>query len=326
MPVSVFISYAHEDRAWCERLLNQLGWLRHSGQLAVFDDQQIKLGEQWDARIRGELAGASIVVPLISPSFVGSRYCSVDELVGALQAGKTLVPVLVDHVDLEALPVAAIQCLPKDERQDLKPLVDWTNPNRALAAIAAVIRKAVSEQGGDAGLSQQLLLPLHGREVAALGRASPALWLGRGTALVAAAGGILIASGTGAEALPATFTAARGTLLFGLGVYALPGLVVLAQLIAELAHARTVRRQRERVLRSEVADAGYFRLTPYTAFDRDRFTRSDGADRRILQWVEGTTNPVLYLSGDSGVGKSSLLAASLLPSLRNQTVRARNRT
>jgi hypothetical protein len=31
-----------------------------------------------------------------------------------LQAGKRLVPVLVDHVDLEALPVVAIQCLPKD--------------------------------------------------------------------------------------------------------------------------------------------------------------------------------------------------------------------
>ena len=46
-------------------------------------------------------------------------------------------------LDLEALPVAALQCLPKDERQDLKPLVDWPNANQALAAIAAAIRKAV---------------------------------------------------------------------------------------------------------------------------------------------------------------------------------------
>ena len=53
MSVSVFLSYAHEDRAWCERLLEHLGWLRHSGQLAVFDDQQIKPGEHWDDRIRG---------------------------------------------------------------------------------------------------------------------------------------------------------------------------------------------------------------------------------------------------------------------------------
>ena len=99
MSVRVFVSYAHEDRAWCERLLDHLGWLRHSGQLAVFDDQQIKPGEQWDARIRGELAGASIVFPLISPSFIGSRYCSLDELMEALQGGKRLIPVLVDHVE-----------------------------------------------------------------------------------------------------------------------------------------------------------------------------------------------------------------------------------
>ena len=152
MSVRVFLSYAHEDRAWCERLLDHLGGgLRHSGQLAVFDDQQIKPGEGWDERIRGELAGAAIVVPLISPSFIGSRYCSVDELMGALQTGKWLVPVLVDHADLGALPVAAIQCLPKDERQDLKPLVDWPNPNLALAAIAAAIREAVVNFGGEVG-------------------------------------------------------------------------------------------------------------------------------------------------------------------------------
>lgn len=175
MPVRVFISYAHEDRAWCERLLAHLGGLRYSGQLAVFDDQQIKPGERWDDRIRGELDGAAVVVPLISPSFIGSRYCSLDELLAALQANKRLVPVIVDHVDLEALPVAAIQCLPKDERQNLMPLVDWANPNRALAAIAAVIRKTTAELGVDAGsIRQQPLAALERCKVTAPGCADRA--------------------------------------------------------------------------------------------------------------------------------------------------------
>ena len=60
MPVSVFLSYAHEDRAWCERLLDHLGWLRHSGQLHAFDDRQIKPGERWDPRIRRELEAAHL--------------------------------------------------------------------------------------------------------------------------------------------------------------------------------------------------------------------------------------------------------------------------
>jgi hypothetical protein len=55
------------------------------------------------------------------------------------------VPVLLQHVDLKALPIGAIQCLPKDERQDLKPLAAWRNPDQALAAIAAAIREAVAE-------------------------------------------------------------------------------------------------------------------------------------------------------------------------------------
>src|SRR3954468_3865213 len=183
MPVRVFISYAHEDRAWCERLLDHLGWLRHGGQLAVFDDRQIKPGERWDDRIRAELAGAAIVVPLISPSFMGSRYCALDELVGALQARKRLVPVLVDHVDLEALPIVALQCLPKDERQDLMPLVDWPNPNRALAAIAAAIRKAMAELGVDAGSTGQALPTSAPREVTASGHTGQA---DRGTTAMAA--------------------------------------------------------------------------------------------------------------------------------------------
>src|SRR4051812_8796050 len=184
MPVRVFISYAREDRAWCERLLlDHLGWLRHAGQLAVFDDRQIKAGEKWDDRIRTELTGAAIVVPLISPSFVGSRYCALDEMLGALQAGKRVLPVLVDHVDLEALPVAAIQCLPKDERQDLKPLVEWRNRNRALAAIAAAIRQATAEFGVDAGSTGETLPTSAPREVIASGSIDQA---DRGTTTMAA--------------------------------------------------------------------------------------------------------------------------------------------
>src|SRR3982751_5982528 len=65
MPVRVFIAYAHEDRAWCERLLlDHPGWLRHGGQLAILDDRQIKPGEKWDDRTRAELAGGTLVIAI----------------------------------------------------------------------------------------------------------------------------------------------------------------------------------------------------------------------------------------------------------------------
>ena len=52
-----------------------------------------------------------------------------------------LVPIVCDHVDLG--PLAAHQCLPQDEKNDLKPLCDWPNPNLPLAKCAGKIRALV---------------------------------------------------------------------------------------------------------------------------------------------------------------------------------------
>ena len=62
---------------------------------------------------------------------------------------------------------------------------------------------------------------------------------------------------------------------------------------------------------------GYFRLYPYGETDRDAFTRLDGADIKCENWLRSTKAPLLYMSGASGVGKSSLLAAHVLPKLRS---------
>ncbi len=59
---------------------------------------------------------------------------------------------------------------------------------------------------------------------------------------------------------------------------------------------------------------GYFRLTPYE--EGEPFSRPDGATDRVLHWIESTRCPVLYLSGASGSGKTSLVQAGIAPSLR----------
>jgi nucleoside phosphorylase len=60
---------------------------------------------------------------------------------------------------------------------------------------------------------------------------------------------------------------------------------------------------------------GYFRLTPYERQDRDRFRRADQAQDEVLAWLRAEGPTILYLSGRSGSGKSSLLNASVLPGL-----------
>jgi hypothetical protein len=80
------------------------------------------------------------------------------------------------------------------------------------------------------------------------------------------------------------------------------------------------RARRERRLKAMaiggVPEPEYFRLKPYSAADHDVFKRLDGADDEILDWLKSTKSSLLYLSGASGVGKSSLLSAGVLPKLR----------
>ena len=82
-----------------------------------------------------------------------------------------------------------------------------------------------------------------------------------------------------------------------------------------------LRARRERRMIGIVDDAQlagtHFRTYPYGAEDRTAFKRLDGADQTALNWLKSTETPLLYFSGASGVGKSSLLAACVLPQLRD---------
>src|SRR5262249_8320370 len=56
----------------------------------------------------------------------------------------------------------------------------------------------------------------------------------------------------------------------------------------------------------------------FTLRPREReedFERADNAHQEILHWVENSREPVLYLTGASGTGKSSLLSAWGFPKL-----------
>jgi Leucine-rich repeat (LRR) protein len=65
---------------------------------------------------------------------------------------------------------------------------------------------------------------------------------------------------------------------------------------------------------------GYFRIGPYldTEVDRAAFHRADGAAETVQRWLHETHAAPLYLTGDSGSGKSSLLACSVIPILRRE--------
>lgn len=87
--------------------------------------------------------------------------------------------------------------------------------------------------------------------------------------------------------------------------------------IPRIHAARSDRRLRRILAGMRRVRPGAFRLTPYTDSEEDQlaFTRADGEHDRILNWIKSRDETLLYLMGRSGVGKSSLLNAYVLPSL-----------
>jgi hypothetical protein len=102
-------------------------------------------------------------------------------------------------------------------------------------------------------------------------------------------------------------------LLFGL-----PILVVTLQCAVEWRAEQSRRALQRLAVRIGPAQSGYFRIGPYldAAEDRVRFDRADRAHEKVLHWIERSASVPLYLTGDSGSGKTSLLNAAVLPALR----------
>jgi hypothetical protein len=72
-----------------------------------------------------------------------------------------------------------------------------------------------------------------------------------------------------------------------------------------------------------ITEPGYFRTTPYTSDhqDRARYRRADHAHVEVRDWIRVAPTGLLYLTGMSGTGKSSLLGAYVLPELEAGTPR-----
>ena len=99
-----------------------------------------------------------------------------------------------------------------------------------------------------------------------------------------------------------------------------PAAIVLCQLVIEWQAARNRSKTKDLALKVEAVPSGYFRIGPYlnTAEDRTKFDRADRVQEKVLRWILSSEAVPLYLTGDSGSGKSSLLNADVLPRLREQ--------
>lgn len=145
-PLSVFISYAHEDAPLLQRLETHLSLLRRQELISEWHDRQILPGDEWAHEIDARLETASIILLLISPDFLASDYCYDIEMQRALERHKRrevrVIPIILRPCDWRTSPFAHLQCLPRDG----KAITAWQNPDEAFLVIVQGLRLVIEQQ------------------------------------------------------------------------------------------------------------------------------------------------------------------------------------
>jgi tetratricopeptide (TPR) repeat protein len=145
IPVEVFCSYAREDETWLRKLETYLSLLERQGLITLWHDRLIVPGTNWAKAIDAHLETASVILLLVSADFFASDYCVGVVMQRALQrqdeGSACVIPILVREIHWTDTPFAHLQALPTDA----KPLATWPDEERALADVAAGIRRAIEE-------------------------------------------------------------------------------------------------------------------------------------------------------------------------------------
>jgi TIR domain len=130
-----------------DELARRLDSLQRQGLITAWHDRRIIAGTDWAQTIDEHLNTASIILLLISPHFLASRYCSEIEMPQALKrhtAGEArVVPILLSSLDFNWThePFARLQVLPTGG----KPITEWKDQNKAFLDVMRGIRRAAEE-------------------------------------------------------------------------------------------------------------------------------------------------------------------------------------
>ncbi len=63
----MFISYSHADAEWLEKLKKFLKPLENEDKIKIWDDKEIKPGDQWEEEIEKSISAAKAAVLLVTP-------------------------------------------------------------------------------------------------------------------------------------------------------------------------------------------------------------------------------------------------------------------
>ena len=135
-PIEIFFSYAHEDEELMDDVRRQLIVEERNGRILKWHDRKILPGSNWRDQIDYRLEHASIILLLMSPHFIESKYCYEVEGQAALRRHKNgearAIPVILRPCLWNRSPFGKLQALPRNAQ----PVSSWPNRDEACIDVA----------------------------------------------------------------------------------------------------------------------------------------------------------------------------------------------
>jgi nucleoside phosphorylase len=143
--IEVFIAFDREDLIYLRELKNHLQPLATQGLIGIWDASEILGGEDWKQAITDHLKTASIILLLVSPSFLASReaYKLIQQSVAKSAPPEVyVVPILLQESYWEDSNIGKLAPLPTNGNF----ISSWPNRNAAYLDVVRGIREIVAKQ------------------------------------------------------------------------------------------------------------------------------------------------------------------------------------
>ena len=118
-PPHAFFSYSKHDTEYLTELRKHLRTLERNNKIRLWDDRDIRPGEEWDDAIRQNLANSSIIFLLVSVDFLNTEYVWETEITEAMRRHEIgeakVIPIKIRQCDWSGTPFSIVQGLPRKE-------------------------------------------------------------------------------------------------------------------------------------------------------------------------------------------------------------------
>lgn len=141
--INVFISYAHADEKWLERLKTHLKVMTKYYSLEFWEDTKLRGGDKWREEISSAIKRANVAILLVSTSFLASDFISNNELPPILrkaeEEGTRILPVIVSPCVFEDSELSIFQAVNSPD----KTLTDLANDEAAIERVFLALNDCI---------------------------------------------------------------------------------------------------------------------------------------------------------------------------------------